>query len=174
MLRTIARIGAVQLAWLACAYGAAAAMPLAAVAACLAALGINCLLSDHPRALLKLALVLGIYGFAAESALTANGAISYSAGGPTPFLAPLWIVTLWMAFAGMIRPAFGWLLHRPLTAALIGGGLAPFSYAAAAKLGALQFSDPFYIGWLGLSLIWTIALPGAIIIQHRLTTSSGP
>ena len=171
-MKTAAIIIAVQLAWLACAYGAANAAPWIGVAGCLLALGVSWVLSGNRVAVLQLALALGGYGFATESLLAASGLIAYGAPGLAPALAPIWIVTLWMAFAGMIGPAFGWLNDRQIIASIIGAAFSPLSYLAAARFGALQLAEPIYAPLIGLSAIWAIALPGAIALHKRLSKRS--
>ena len=171
-MKLAAIIIATQAAWFATAYGAANNAPAIGITACLLALAVSTFLSDTRRAVFQLAIVLGLYGFAAETLMAATGSIRYGAPSPFTGVAPLWIVALWMAFAGMIKPAFGWLINRPAATALLGATMAPLSYVAASKLGALQFTEPLYVPILLLSLIWAIALPGAVYLAERLARKS--
>lgn len=159
----------VQLAWFACAYGAIIGVPTVGVIACLLVMGVNFALTREHRTFLCLSLLLGFYGFLAESMLACNGIIKYSSPFPVQGLAPLWIVTLWMAFAGLIYPTFGWLINRPIGAAMLGAFMAPWSYYAAARLGALELSEPVLMPLVAIAAMWAVALP--IAIHARLILS---
>ena len=168
-VKIAANILTMQLAWIACAYGASAGVPSIGVAACLLAIGVNLVLTDDRVTFVRLTLLLGLFGFAAESILAGSSIVEYGAPGPYNEFAPLWIVTLWMAFAGMIYPTFGFLTNRPIFAALLGASMAPWSYFAATKLGALEFSEPIFIPWASLAALWAIALPIAIQVRMMLS-----
>jgi hypothetical protein len=158
----------VQVAWLACAYGAVVGAPSIGVVSCVLALGLGLVLTDQRRTLVLLSGFLGFYGLVTESVLASMGVVRYASPGPYPGFAPLWIVTLWMAFSALIYPAFGWFSYRPMAAAILGATMAPLSYLAADRFGALNVSEPTYLSLLCIGVIWAVALPGAIYARMFL------
>lgn len=156
----------VQVAWLACAYGATKGYPSIGVAACMLAIAVNLLASDDRWSLMAISLLLGSYGAITESIWAYNLIISYSSPGPLQQFAPIWIVALWMAFGGIIHPAFSILIGRPITAALLGATMAPGSYWAASQIGALELSEPNAIALLAIAVQWGLALPTAIYARE--------
>ena len=109
------------------------------------------------RADLQLALIAIICGLVLDGVLTASGALRYAAAAPG-FPAPIWILTLWAAFAMTIRHSLRWLLPRPLLAALLGGIGGPMAYWGAARgFTAIEFLMPqVAVGLLATG--WAIAI----------------
>ena len=159
----------VQVAWLACAYGGVNGYPSIGVATCILAIAANLLASDDRWTLLVLSLLLGVYGGITESVWVHHAIISYSSPGPLPQFAPVWIVALWMAFAGLIYPALSILIGRPVTAALLGATMAPLSYFAASELGALELSVPNANALLAIAAQWGLALPAAVYVRELVS-----
>ncbi len=168
LLKRIAPIVAFQVAWLATAFSVPAGHPSIGIAGCLAAFAVGLILSGDRPGLLLLAASLGLFGLVAESLLRAAGLVSFAAPGPLPVLAPLWIITLWGAFAAIVEPAFSLLRGRSWLAALIGAVFAPLSYLAAERAGALTVGEGEvrYLSLSAIAIVWAIALPGAV----RLST----
>mgnify|MGYP001814741093 FL=1 len=167
MLRVILNVLAFQTAWAACAYGAAHGLPQVGVLACLACIVVALALARHRLGLLALVLALGVYGLVAETIILGAGLITFNAHWPYPAIAPLWIVGLWMAFATLIGPAFGWLQGRLLMASALGAVAGPISYSAAMRLGALHINEPEWAGLLAIGLTWAVAMPLALRLSHR-------
>jgi len=159
-------IVSVQVAWLACAYGATSGYPSIGVAACVLAIAVNLMASDDRWSLMVISLLLGSYGALTESIWAYNSIILYSSPGPLQQFAPIWIIALWMAFGGMIHPAFSILIGRPIAAALLGATMAPGSYLAASQLGALELSEPNAIALLAIAVQWGLALPTAVYARE--------
>jgi hypothetical protein len=159
---------AFQTAWVACAYGAAQGLPQIGLLACFACIIVGLALARHRLGLLALVLALGCYGLVAETIILGAGLISFNAHWPHPAIAPLWIVGLWMAFATLIKPAFGWLQGRLVMASALGAAAGPISYVAAMRLGALQINEPAWGGLLAIGLTWAAAMPLALRLSKRL------
>ena len=159
MLKAIVSVLAFQTAWAACAYGAANDRSQVGVMACVAAIALGLLLARRRLGLLALVLALGFYGFVIETIILRAGLTAFSSHEPYPTVAPLWIVGLWMAFATLIEPAFGWLQGRPLMAIALGAAAGPMSYYAAMRLGALHINQPEWVGLMVVGLMWAVAMP---------------
>jgi hypothetical protein len=166
--RDIAEWLGFQLVWLVCALGAQRGLNwpgIAAAAVFTAALG----LKRWPRTDLVAVAASGVLGLIVESGFAASGLIRYAAPWPVTTLAPAWIIALWIAFGatlGGVRQLLGpqWRVRAALTG-LVGG---PFSYWAAARLGALEIVAAPWAAYLAIALIWGIALPLLLSVRQRL------
>lgn len=123
---------------------------------------------DARREFLTLALVAPL-GFLLDSAFGHWGVLRYHGAGLLPGFAPLWILVLWLWFAATFHGSLAWLQHRPLLGGLLGLAGAPCSYAAGARLGAVDFGDAplrnasiVAVGWALATptLLWIAARPG--------------
>ena len=94
-------------------------------------------------------------GYGIDSLMVVGGLFIVPGGG---YLAPLWLLAIWMMFATTLCHAFAWLRQRLLVAALLGAIAPPFSYWAGEQLAPLDFSDPL-LTLLAVSAIWVILLP---------------
>ena len=158
-----------QLAWIACAFGATTNNAFIGVAACSLVIALNIALSDYRVTLVVVSLFLGLYGAVTESLWAWTSVISFRAPVPFEQLAPIWIIALWSAFGGMIYPAFAMLVSRPITAALLGAIAAPWSYFAAHQFGALQLCEPYWFSMIAIAIQWAIALPTAVYIHQAIS-----
>lgn len=151
-----------QAAWFAAALLASTPLHLLGAAANGLFFAAHVGLSGHPRReLLRGVLALGL-GVAVEVINRALGNVQALPPGPWP---PLWLISLWPAFASafMEGHSLHWLRARPAGAAALGAVLGPLSYSGGARLGALTLD-----GWrsaLCLSLTWAVAM----VVLSRLT-----
>lgn len=172
--RVLAEYAVFNLVWLACALGAAfgSNVPgcVAAVVFALAQVALN----PSRRARIKAIVASMVIGIGAESLLAAAGLFQYAAAWPSVSAAPVWIVSLWLAFGATLPSTARLLKPNPLgKAALIGGLLGPVPYLAGARLGALVASPPLWPAYLSTSLLWAIALPLLIALWLRFE-AAGP
>jgi hypothetical protein len=58
---------------------------------------------------------------------------------PSPGPIPLWLIAIWLGFAGTLRGSLRWLSTRPPLMAVLAGVGAPLAYLSAARLGAVTF-----------------------------------
>lgn len=172
MARIVVTVLAFQAAWGACLYGAVTGVPLVGAAACFACLGLGLSMSRHRFGLAVLALGLGGYGFVAETLLVHLRLVTYASAAELPGIAPIWIVSLWMAFATLVEPTFGWLRGRPLLSVFVGGVMGPLAYAAAGRLGALSLAEPMLAGLSVIALIWALALTLAVRLERSLAAGA--
>jgi hypothetical protein len=168
MNKAIIKVAANQAAWFASAYGAFNSRPGIGIATCAASLLLGLSISENRAGLVVLALALGVYGFGAEELLLSNGLVSYSSPGPFSGIAPFWIVALWMVFAIVVNP-LRWLRRHLILTSCLGATLAPLSYVAADRLGALRLSAPLWVVLFAIAAIWSAAMPGAIALDARLS-----
>ena len=155
-----------QLGWFACVGGAAGRR--AWLGPVVVALLIAAHLAFSPgraRELRRLAAV-GLFGLVLESAAIAVGLYGYAGGGPVWWLAPAWIVALWVLIAATFESSLSWLDRRPwLTAAFSAVG-SPLSFSAGVRMGAARFLVPTPVGLAALAALWAAALPLAFWISR--------
>jgi len=131
---------AYQLAWFACVLGAAHDLAWAGAAFAIAVAALHLALRRDP-AELRLVVSAAAIGFLVDSALVRTQFVEFASAGSNGW-APLWMVSLWMAFATTLNHSLHWLVSRPLVAALAGAIGGPLAYLAGAKLDALTIAAP--------------------------------
>ncbi len=169
MLKAVTVTVAYQLAWFATAYGAADGIPGVGIGACNAVILLALFLAHDRLGLLVMVGAFGLYGLVVESLLRASGLVVYMTPGAIAGIAPLWIVSLWMAFGALVPLSMTWLHDRFVLAAIFGATAAPLSYAAAALLDALRLTVPLWRGLLAIALAWAVVLPVALWVDARLS-----
>lgn len=148
-----------QLVWFVTVLGAAGGLAWAGPAALLVFATVQLRLAARPRYDLAAMAVFAAAGLLIDSAWAMLGAVRYAAAWPFAQLAPIWLVTLWAAFALTIGHSLAWLRPRQGLAALfglLGGG---FSYWVGARLGAVEPAIPAWLYGGVVGLCWAVALP---------------
>jgi len=98
-------------------------------------------------------LLATVSGAVMETLLTWAGVFSpLRAIAPFP-LTPLWLIGLWLAFAGFLKTTLTYLRGRPVTQWCLGAIGGPMAYWSGARLGAvdLHLSLPLALGALALA-----------------------
>ena len=121
---------------------------------------------DRPRAVELLA-VLGVVGLAIDSALSASSIISF-VGSPFSWLAPPWIVALWLQFATSRETLLASLRDRPWIAAVVGAVGGPLAYGVGVRLGAASFpAGEEALSLLVFAVVWAAIMPWATWFAYR-------
>ena len=112
------------------------------------------------RSEMLLLVVAGLIGTVIDSMKSATGLIIYEGGLTTiPWLAPLWIVAMWIGFAATLNHSLGWLRGKYLVAFLLGAIFGPLAYLSGRSLGVMEFNFPTSVTIVALAIIWGTALP---------------
>lgn len=167
-LRIALNAAAFYAAWFAAILAAGRNLPVLAIAACLSAAALHLIISKRRGVDVGLMLASAIVGFAVETLLMQAGLATYAASGPIEGVAPLWLVTLWMAFATMLNVSFALLKPRLWLAILLAFIAAPASYYAGAQMGAMELAEPIAFSLAAIGVLWAIAFP-ALLVLARLT-----
>lgn len=167
---------AYQLVWFATVFGAGRGLwwagPLAVFA--FAALHLGVVIRDGNERRRDLALVVAAVacGFVIDGVLSGSGAVVFAAASPAlpPGGAPLWMLTLWAAFALTLRHSLRAVTARPVLAATLGAIGGPLAYLGAARAtGAVTFPEPSGITLCMLGAGWCLALALLALLASRPT-----
>lgn len=116
--------------------------------------------------LMLLALAIGLV---LDSILASTQLVVYASPIPSEHAAPLWILTIWAAFALTLRHSFRFLHGKPWLAAALGGIGAPMAYVGASHgWHAVAFPYGTWPAVAVLALGWVIALPSMLTVATRL------
>lgn len=167
MIQKLTNFALFQGIYFACVLGAAEGRPWMGVVVALALLPCN--LWFFPRekwpSEIRLWVVAGLIGLVADSLLYGSGVLGFPAktlpsggSGLWAFIAPPWIVALWITVGSALNGSLVWLHGRWKLAALLGAVGGPFSFWSGARLGATEF--PFG-NWslLALSIEYAVLFP---------------
>ena len=156
-----------QVGWFSAVLGAAREMPWLGPAAFLVIVLFHLRQARRPDLEAGLVIACGIIGTWFDSSLVAAGWVAYPSGQLSPWVAPYWLVTMWMLFATTLNRSLGWLRGRIALAVLLGAVAGPASYWAGQKLGAIEFLDPV-MATLVLSIGWAALMPILMQLAERL------
>ena len=156
---------AYQLAWFAVILGAAHGMPRAGAAVALLVAAVHLVLR-RDRVELKLIGLAAVIGLLVDSALAITRAGPLRGGMAGRVSRPIWMLSLWIAFATTLNHSLRWLMLRPVAAALAGALGGPLAYLAGAKLGALTLATPA-VTLPFIAMLWTLAMVALSMVVMR-------
>ena len=157
-----------QAGWFAAVLFAAAGLPALGFAYSLIWLGGHLLYiarhdSAGAAAEMRLIGAAAVMGALADSTLVLTGVMAFPPhtqfGTPTT----LWMVGMWMNFAGTLAHSMGWLRRRYLVGLLMGAVFGPAAYYTGTRLNALEFTDPNALWLIGIE--WALCLPLLLWMQ---------
>jgi hypothetical protein len=89
-------------------------------------------------------------------------------------LAPVWIIALWVLFAGTFDLSLQQIHGRPLLACLLGAVAAPLSYAAGGRMGAATMNPSFLKSYAAFGIVWGITVPALFALSSALLRAENP
>jgi len=114
-------------------------------------------------------LIISIIGTIIDSLYMNTGLMRFNAlYSDFPWIAPLWITSLYTLFAAAFTQSFGWLKERRWTMIFFGAIGGPLSYLAAIKVGAGEFLVPIWVGVIILGAVWSMIFPICFLLFKRL------
>jgi hypothetical protein len=173
MLRFILNLAAFQVGWFACVLGGAQGLPWLGVGVVALVAALHLWLSSSPARETLLLLIVGTLGALWDGLLVRFGFLEYPSGMVLPWLAPVWIIAMWVCFATTLNVALGWLKGRWYLATLFGAIGGPLAYYAGYKLGGVSFPDLF-VGMAVLAGGWSFLMPMSAWIAQQLDGSGFP
>ncbi len=157
---------AFQIGWFSSVVGAAKQMPWLGPLVLTIVLAIHLRQARRPQAELILVMACGLVGVVFDSLMVALGWVTYPSGQFSEFLAPYWIITMWMLFGTTLNMSMGWLKGRPLLAALFGAIGGPLSYIAGQKLGGIVLVN-YSAALIALAIGWALFMPLLLAVAER-------
>jgi hypothetical protein len=160
--------GMFYVGWLACVAGAGRGrLWLGPTVVAVLVMGHLLLTRDRVREA-TLALVVGLFGFAVDTLQASAGLYVFSGTSTLPWLCPPWMVALWVLFATTLNSSMAWLRGRHRLAASLGAVCGPLSYAAGARLGAIELHPHAFVSLAGIAVVWGLAMPTLLVIRQVL------
>jgi len=160
MLNKAANFLVFQITWWASVLGAASSIQWLGPAVAVVALSLHVFLVPDRVAALRLIALVGFLGYITDSALGLVGVFEFREGFlDVRWLAPLWLLGLWLVLATTLRSSLEWLSDHSRLAAMSGGVAGPLSYYAGDRLGALRIGEPLAQKLIILTLVWSLLLP---------------
>jgi len=156
-----------QVCWLACVLTGAASLPLIGIAVVAAAVAYHLRQAARPWSEAALLTVAGLIGAAWDGQLAGYGWLVYPSGEFASWIAPSWIIAMWIAFATTLNVSLQWLRGRPGLALVFGAIGGPLAFYAGERLGAVEFTDPL-IALSAQSAGWALITPVLVSIATRL------
>ena len=147
--------------------GGAYQLALAGSLIALAIIAIHIWRAPIPKAEIVLILASFGIGIVFESILTLSGISQYADGILIHGFAPYWMVLMWGLFATTLNVSMRWVKNLSLPVlAVLGAVLAPLSYLAGSRLGAVLFSDTT-LALIVIAIGWAILFPLIVAIARR-------
>lgn len=165
MTRTFFNIAGMQVGWFACALGAADGYPWAGPAVVAIYLAVFLFQSSALRQDAEFILLAALAGAIIDGLLRGSGFFIYQSAVPEiDWIAPVWIIAMWMLFATTFNASLRWLRERPFSALLLGLLFGPLSYYAGQRLGAIDFVYPNMVTLPALALLWGTVMVGLVYL----------
>ena len=161
LIKNIWNVISVDIGWGACVLGAAWSYHWLGMIVVLLLLIIHIAVIERNKILIVfiVALMTIATGFLADTLLIILGTVEPNRWlMPPPFTA-IWDLMIWVNFSLTLDRALRFLQKKPFFAAILGAIIAPGTYYAAGRLGALRFSEPLYLGLILVGAIWFFVMP---------------
>ena len=166
-MRVIVNFLLFQLAWFACVLGGAHALPWLGPLVVCGVVAHHLAEAADARAEAVLLLVAGLIGTVFDSLLVSTGWLAYPSGQWVAWMAPYWIVAMWIAFATTLNVSLTWLRGRMPLAVAFGAIGGPLAYYAGMRLGGVTFVEPSLV-LSALAVGWGLITPLLVAIAARL------
>lgn len=166
MQRIILNLVVFQIAWLACVLGGAHGLPWLGVGVVAVVAALHLRLASAPAREALLLVLVGLLGGLWDGLLMRYGFLEYPSGVILPWLAPVWIIAMWVAFATTLNVSLGWLKGRWYLATLLGAIGGPLAFYGGYKLGAVAFPDTF-VAMVVLAGGWSFLMPLVLWMARR-------
>ena len=161
-----------QVAWLSSVIGGAQQMPWLGPLTVMIALGLHFRAARYPFEELLLIISCALIGASFDSLLVAAGWVTYKSGLFSSFLAPYWIITMWMLFGTTLNVSMRWLRGKPRLAAFFGAYGGPAAYLAGQGLGGIILTNQV-AALIALAVGWAVIMPILMWLSEQLDGMPG-
>ncbi len=164
---------AFQVQWLALVWSAGHAWSAVVCGGTVALVALELRLAgDRMGASLLYLLAAVAAGGAMDTALTAAGVLIPLRVAMPPPLPPLWLVGLWVAFAGFLRVVLTYLQGRPTAQWLVGAVGGPVAYWSGSRMGAIGFGIALPAALSVLGVLWGCMCVALFWLDARIGRAS--
>jgi len=150
-----------QLGWFSCVLMAARGFPEIGIMITLLLVAVQLFLAENRKNLLILLFLITLIGSAWDSVLTSLNILMFNTGMMVSYLAPGWIIAMWLIFSTTLNVSFHWLYGRYWLAMLLGMIFGPLAYQAGAALGAVEIPDILRAN-VSMAIGWSLLMPLSI------------
>jgi Protein of unknown function (DUF2878) len=162
-----------QAGWFASVLGAASGRFWLGPVVVLVLAGIHVALMRDRLLEVWLLVICGVFGFGVDSFQAYVGVFGFLDAYQIPWLAPPWLVAVWVIFATTLHGCLAWLEGRYWLGALFGLIGGPLAYWGGERLGAVTFG-PSMVRDLGIvGVVWAVATP-VLLLFSKLTRVPEP
>lgn len=126
-------------------------------------------LSPNRKSDALLVLTCGMIGASVDNILALQNVYLFPVN-TSPFAVPLWLMGIWAGFACTLLHSFSFFMERRILGPLIIGALAPFSYLAGSKFGAVNFGVDQALAMGVIAACWLIMMPVFALICGKIKT----
>lgn len=147
-----------QVGWFACVLSAAANEPWTGIVLVMLIVSLHITFYTDKLTYLRFLLFATLIGSTWDSFLTGLSIFNFDSGMLFPWLAPSWIIAMWLLFATTIDISFRWLRDKYWLASITGAIAGPLPYFAGESLGAVHITDPL-MTLVFLVVGWSILFP---------------
>ncbi|MCF1182567.1 DUF2878 domain-containing protein [Marichromatium gracile] len=169
--RILINLAAFQAGWFACVLGGAHQLPWLGVGVVALVAALHLTTTPNRGSEARLLVLIAVMGALWDGLLARFGFLIYPSGMLLPWLAPVWIIAIWVAFATTLNVSLAWLQGRWYLAFTIGALGAPLAYYAGAKLGGVHFPDPV-VALAVLGGGWSFLMPASLAIAARFARTA--
>lgn len=155
-----------QLGWFSCVLMAARGLPDTGIVIALLLVGVQLFLADNRKNLLILLFIVTLIGSAWDSVMTSFNILVFNTGMIVSFLAPGWIIAMWLMFSTTLNVSFRWLYGRYWLAMLLGAIFGPVTYQAGAAMGAVVIPDNLLANSV-IAAGWALLMPLYIKLAEK-------
>ena len=156
-----------QIGWFSSVIGGAQQMPWLGPLVAAVAVLVHLRFARKPFEEVLLIASCALIGASFDSVLVAAGWVTYKSGQFSAYLAPYWIVTMWVLFATTLNVSMRWLRNRVWLAAFFGLLGGPLTYLAGEKLGGIILVDQF-AALAALGVGWALMMPLLLRLSEML------
>ena len=169
LVKNIWNVISVDIGWGACVLGAAWGYHWLGMVVVLLLLIIHIAVIERNKIwiVFVVAFITIVTGFLADTLLIILGMVEPNRWLMPPPLTALWDLMIWVNFSLALDRALRFLQKTPFLAAVLGAIIAPPTYYAAGRLGALRFSEPSYLGLIWVGVIWFFVMPWLGLMAKR-------
>ena len=163
--RTINIIG-FQAGWWACVLGVQKGYPYIGAGVMALYLFVHLKYFKINRFEIFFVILVGIFGTVLETIFLQSSFIKYK-GITSQYIAPIWIIAMWLGFSATLNHSLSWLDGKWLLAFLGGAIFGPLSYLAGIKFGAIAFEVSVF-SIAVLSSVWGLAMPLLYFLNKKI------